>query len=129
MRVSTVRMLSLMWALGACTPAYLIEPAEPITGPAAVAPVVLFQMPSRPHRVIATFSGRETGRCPDDTSHCVLRERARHAGADAVVILRVLQYRYPGEWIVVQGRMTRLYPYEYDRIEGVFIRFIETSQK
>ena len=81
--------------------------------------------PQRRYITLATFSGKEEGRCAADIPYCSLREQAKQAGAHAIWIQKRDTVVYPGEWIMIEGQLTQLRPFTIDRIEGVLIRYTD----
>jgi len=79
--------------------------------------------PTRPYTVIARFRGAETSLCPLSQPYCSLYKEAALHGADAIWVQRREPWTRPEQWVMIQGRMTRIPPATYEQIEGVFIRY------
>ncbi len=79
--------------------------------------------PSRPYTIIAKFRGAETSLCSLSQPYCSLYEEAMRRGADAIWVQRREPWTRPEQWVIIQGRMTRIPPATYEQIEGVFIRY------
>lgn len=84
---------------------------------------VVSTKPDRPYKVIARFSGYISNLCPRNEPLCDLRKRAKSLGGDAVWVQRIMTTEYPDQWIMVEGRLTHIYPSQYTRMEGVIIRY------
>jgi len=79
--------------------------------------------PTRPYTIIARFRGAETSLCPLSQPHCSLYEEAMRRGADAIWVQHRDPWTRPEQWVVIQGKMTRIPPATYEQIEGAFIRY------
>jgi hypothetical protein len=79
--------------------------------------------PGKPYTVIAKFRGAETALCPRSRPHCSLYDEAMRDGADAIWLQRRDVWTRPEEWLMIQGRMQRIPPQQYESLEGVFIRY------
>jgi hypothetical protein len=112
-------------ALGGCAPAYLITPASPTHFAASTAVALLSETerPNRPFITIASFRGHESGACPTEQNYCTLRARARARGADAVWVQRIDVVTYPGEWKMIQGRLTQLHAFGTPIVQGILLRY------
>jgi hypothetical protein len=83
----------------------------------------LAEEPSRPYIVIAKFRGAEMSLCPPSQPYCSLFEEARRQGADAIWLRRREPWTRPEQWVMIQGRMTRIPAETHESIEGVLVRY------
>lgn len=121
------RWILLILPLAACASGFSITTRDSGKYPATQAIELLFETPRRPYKVIANFDDKEQERCPKDLPYCSLRRSAQEIGAHAILVTRVDRYRYLGDWMLIEGRLTRLYPHESERIEGVLIRYTDEA--
>ena len=79
--------------------------------------------PRRPYVILASFRGSEMSWCARFEPNCSLIKEARRRGADAIWVQRTSQSTRPEQWIDIEGKMTRIPPQTFERLEGVLIRY------
>jgi hypothetical protein len=79
--------------------------------------------PNRPYTAIAKFRGAENSWCPKSQPYCSLYKEAMQEGADAIWVQRREPWTRPEQWVMIQGKMTRIPAATYEQIEGVLIRY------
>lgn len=121
--IRTTALLFTVCVGSGCASGFHISRQTEHIYPETQAVALVFQAPQAPFEVIARFHGKEPAQCPENLPYCSLRQTARRLGADAIWITRVDNYQYPGDWILIDGRMTRIHPYSSEQVEGKLIRY------
>lgn len=79
--------------------------------------------PAKAYTAIAKFRGFDSGFCPSSRPYCALYEEAMRKGADAIWVQRRNLSQQPQQWVMIQGQMKRIPPYQQETLEGVLIRY------
>lgn len=116
-------LMILLASCAAVNGSYIITPEEDKTYAPTHTIDILHKSPQREHRIIARFTGHETDQCPKDNNFCGLRLQGQKLGAHAAWIQKHSVSQQPGEWIQVEGKMTKIHAYATHYTEGVFIRY------
>lgn len=123
-RIATAGVVAATLSLmSGCGSGYSIHRLDATAHQSSATVVVLFEEPLQPYRAIATFSGQERTSCPEGQRYCRLQEEAKRLGADAVWIMSVDRYHYPGEWLLINDRLTRIREFTVETTHGKFLRF------
>jgi hypothetical protein len=102
---------------------YTITPLVKTGYPPTQTVSIIHALPEQGHTIIARFIGNEPVSCPAGEALCTLRDKARAAGAHAVWVQNTETYRHPGDWIMVEDRLTRIHPVTSTTYKGLFIRY------
>lgn len=122
--IAMLASIGLLLVSGCAMKSYQIMPRTSEHFPATKTVEILQEEPARPYETIAEFTGNEPARCPEAEPLCTLRERAKAAGADAIWIQEYIKTEQPGDWILVNNKMTKIYPYTVETYRGVFIHYL-----
>jgi len=120
-----ILLLSIGVLVAACSSSFTVKPIDNQRHSPTRSVELLSAEPQRPYITVATFSGKEEQQCAADVPYCSLREQAKQAGAHAIWIQKRDTVVYPGEWITIEGKLTKLREFTIDRIEGVLIRYTD----
>lgn len=123
--IQTGLLAGLVFILSSCSQLsnFTIEPVNKEIYPATEHITVIEEEPDIPYITIARFSGTEKNNCHSTEPLCSIRKQAREIGADAIWVKQHEVYDRAGRWILVQGRMTQIYPYREVRFSGVLIHY------
>jgi len=112
-------------ALGGCAPAFnfTLVTSPPFAAVNSVALLMETERPTGPYVTVARFRGVERASCAPEERYCTLRARARKWGADAVWIQSVNVVSYPGEWKMIEGRLTQIRGFSTPVVEGILLRY------
>lgn len=121
--------LPLLTGCAQLTTGYQITPRTSQHFPPTETVQIIKEEPARPYEILAEFIGHEPGDCPATKPLCTLRKRGKAAGADAIWIQEYIKTEHPGEWILINNKMTKIHPYTSETYRGVFIRYSEDQSR
>lgn len=120
---SCLFLATLIALLTGCSSAYKIERTSTASYPPVTHVEILQKKPIRAFTVLGSFVGREREECPQDQPYCELRKQAQQLGAHAIWIQDKSVYRQPGEWKMIEGKLTQIRAFTIETLKGEFLRY------
>jgi hypothetical protein len=109
--------------LAGCASGFRIDRVAETTYPVTTRVELIRGEPTQPYEVLAAFRGAEMDLCSSEQPYCSLVKRAQELGANAIWIQHVDHWTRPEQWVMIDGKMTRIDQAIYETLEGVLIRY------